>query len=198
MPHLLRDHIETISPLSDEEFDYILSHFVLKKARKHAYLIQEEDYVKYAYFVLKGCLKAFVTDSTTDQDFIFQFAIEGWWITDREAFFTRSKARINVDCLEDCEILGITLENLEKLASEMHKFEHFLAVRSNRDITSLQKRLQLMIMGNARDRYEKFVLQYPHLINRIPKSYLASYLGVSRETLSRLNRTGVTNVTKSK
>lgn len=188
MSHLLRDHIETISPLSNEEFDYILSHFVLKKVRKHGYLIQEEDYVKYAYFVLKGCLKAFVTDSKTDQDFIFQFAIEGWWITDREAFFTRSKASINVDCLEDCEVLGITLENLEKLASEMHKFEHYLAVRYNRDSISFQKRLQMMIMGSARDRYEKFALQYPHLINRIPKSSIASYLGVSRETLSRLKR----------
>ena len=188
MAHLLRDHIETISPLSDEEFDHILSHFVLKKVRKHAYLIQEGDYVKYEYFVLKGCLKAFVTDSKTDRDFIFQFAVEDWWITDREAFFTRSKASISIDCLEDSEVLGITLENREKLASAMHKDEHFLAVKSNWGYISLQKRLQLMIMGNARDRYEKFSGQYPHLINRIPKSCIASYLGVSRETLSRLKR----------
>lgn len=188
MAHLLRDHIQTISPLSDEEFDYILSHFVLKKVRKHAYLIQEGDNVKYEYFVLKGCLKAFVTEPKTDKDFIFQFAVEDWWITDREAFFTRSKATISIDCLEDCEVLGITLENREKLASEMHKYEHFLAVKSNWGYISLLKRLQLMIMGSTKVRYETFILQYPHLINRIPKSYIASYLGVSRETLSRLNR----------
>lgn len=115
--HLFRDHIEAISPLSDEEFDYILSHYVLRKVRKHAFLVQEGDYVKYDYFVLKGCLKGFVTDSKTDKDFVFQFAIEDWWITDREAFFTRSKATVSIDCLEDCELLGITLENREKLAS---------------------------------------------------------------------------------
>lgn len=188
MAHLLRDHIEAISPLSDEEFDYILSHFIVKKIRKHAYLIQEGDYVRHEYFVLKGCLKAFVTDSKTDKDFIFQFAAEDWWITDREAFFTRAKASISVDCLEDCEVLGITLENREKLAAEMRKYEHFLAVKSNWGYISLQKRLQLMIMGSAKDRYDKFILQYPHLIDRIPKSSIASYLGVSRETLSRLNR----------
>jgi CRP-like cAMP-binding protein len=185
---LLRDHIEAISPLSDDEFDYILSHFISKKIRKHAYLIQEGDYVKHEYFVLNGCLKAFVADSNTGKDFIFQFAVEDWWITDREAFFTRSRSTINVDCLEDCEVLGITLDNREKLASEMRKYEHFLAVKANWGYISLQKRLQLMIMGSAKERYERFTRQYPHLADRIPKSFIASYLGVSRETLSRLRR----------
>jgi CRP-like cAMP-binding protein len=183
---LFRDHIEAISPLSDEEFDYILSHYIIKKVRKHAFLVQEGDYVKHEWFVLKGCLKAFVTDAKNDKDFIFQFAVEDWWITDREAFFSKSKATINIDCLEDCELLGITLENRTKLASEMHKYEHFLAVKSNWGYISLQKRLQMMIMATAQERYERFILQYPHLINRIPKSFIASYLGVSRETLSRL------------
>jgi CRP-like cAMP-binding protein len=183
---LFRDHIEAISPLSDEEFDYILSHYILKKVRKHAFLVQEGDYVKYDWFVLKGCLKAFVTDPKNDKDFIFQFAVEDWWITDREAFFSQTKATINIDCLEDCELLGITLENRTKLASEMHKFEHFLAVKSNWGYISLQKRLQMMIMSTAQERYDRFVLQYPQFHNRIPKSFIASYLGVSRETLSRL------------
>jgi CRP-like cAMP-binding protein len=186
--NLLRDHIEAISPLSDEEFDYILSHFIFKKIKKHAYLIQEGDYVKYDFFVLKGCLKAFIADGKTDKEFIFQFAVEDWWITDREAFFNRAKAGISIDCLEDCEVLGITLQNREKLAAEMHKYEHFLAVKANWGYISLLKRIQMMIMGSAGERYEKFILQYPHLINRIPKSFIASYLGVSRETLSRLNR----------
>lgn len=186
MSQLLRDHIETISKLTDEEFAYILSHFVPKKIKKHAFLIQEGDYVKYEYFILKGCLKAFVADSATGKEFIFQFGVEDWWITDREAFFKRSKATINVDCLEDCELLGISLENREKLGAEMWKFEHFKAIKANLGYISLQKRLQIMIMGSAKDRYENFIQQYPHLFNRIPKSLIASYLGLSRETLSRL------------
>ena len=186
MSQLFRDHIEAISPLSDEEFDHILSHFVHRKVRKHSFLIQEGDPVKYEYFVLKGCLKAFVTDANTGKDFIFQFAIEDWWICDREAFFTRSPATINVDCLEDCELLGITLENRNKLTQTMRKYEHFCAVKINLGYISLLKRLQMMIMGDAKERYEKFTLQYPHFIERIPKTLIASYLGLSRETLSRL------------
>lgn len=188
MRHLLRDHIEAISPLSDEEFDYILNHFVLKKIKKHAFLVQEGNEVSHEYFVMKGCLKAYITDNRTGKEFIYQFGVEDWWITDREAFFKKSKATINIDCLEDSEVLGITLADREKLAAEMRKYEHFLSVKSNWGYISLQKRLQLMIMGSAKERYESFSRQYPHLINRIPKSYIASYLGVSRETLSRLYR----------
>jgi len=185
---LLRNHIETVSPLSDEEFDYILSHFVYKKIRKHAFLVQEGDYVKQEYFVIKGCLKAFVSDPKTDKDYIFQFAVEDWWITDRGAFLGQTKATVNVDCLEDSEVLGITLENRQKLAAEMRKYEHYLLEKTGWGYVSLQRRLQMMIMDSAKERYEKFMLQYPHLIERIPKSFIASYLGISRETLSRLGR----------
>jgi CRP-like cAMP-binding protein len=184
--HLLRDHIETISPLTDEEFAYILSHFVLRKVKKHAFLIQEGDPVRYEYFVLKGCLKAYVADSTTGKEFIYQFAAKDWWITDREAFIKQSAATVNIDCLEDCEVLALTLENRQKLGAEMWKYEHFLAVKAYLGYISLQKRLQMMIMGSAKDRYENFVAQYPNFFNRIPKTFIASYLGVSRETLSRV------------
>jgi CRP-like cAMP-binding protein len=184
--HPLRAHIEAISPLTDEEFEYILSHYTPKKLKKHAFLVQEGDYVRYEYLVVKGCLKASISNSETGKEFIYQFAVEDWWITDRAAFFERTKATNNIDCLEDCELLGITLDDRDKLCAEMRKYEHFCSIKAAMGYTSLQKRLQLMIMGSAKDRYEKFILQYPHLLQRIPKTYIASYLGVSRETLSRL------------
>lgn len=186
MAQLFRDHIEAISSLTDEEFDYILSHYTVKKLRKHAFLVQEGDNVRQEYFVLKGCLKAYTTEPESGKDFIFQFAVEDWWITDREAFFSKTPATINIDCLEDSELLGITYDNREKLAAEMPKYEHFLRVKSNWGYVSLQKRIQLMIMASAQERYEKFLSQYPHLVSRIPKAFIASYLGVTRETLSRL------------
>lgn len=186
MSQLLRDHIEMVSPLTDEEFDYILSHFKPRKLKKHAYLIQEDEYVNYAYFVVKGCLRAFIGDSESGKEFIYQFGIEDWWITDKEAFFRGSKSTMNIDCLENCELLAITLSDTQKLGKELWKYEHFLQVKANWACISLQKRLQMMIMGSAKERYEWFVQQYPRLLDRIPKTYIASYLGVSRETLSRL------------
>jgi len=186
MSQLLRHHIEMVTPLTDEEFNYILSHFKARKLKKHAYLIHEDEYVNYAYFVVKGCLKAFSSDSKSGKEFIYQFAIEGWWITDQEAFFRGSRSTINVDCIENCELLAITLSDQEKLGKDLWKYEHFMQVKANWGCIALRKRLQMMIMGSAKERYEQFILQYPHLLDRIPKTFIASYLGMSRETLSRL------------
>lgn len=186
MSRMLRDHIEAINLLTDDEFEYILSHFKPRKLKKHTYLVQQDDYVKYEYFITKGCLRAFIVDPDTGKEAIYQFGVEDWWMTDRDAFFNRSKATVNISCLEDCEVLGITLDDREKLGRELWKYEHFLQVKANLGYTSLIKRLQIMITGNAKSRYEQFLRQYPQLISRIPKTYIASYLGISRETLSRL------------
>lgn len=188
MSQLLRAHIEAICPLTDEEFDFILSHYKPKKLKKHAYLIQEDDYVRYEYFVEKGCLKSFVIDPETGKEFIYQFCIEDWWVTDREAFFKGAKSTIDISCLEDCELLGITMEDRQKLGEQLWKYEHFMQIKINYGYISLQKRIQMMIKGDAKERYEQFIRQYPHFIDRIPKTFIASYLGVSRETLSRLYR----------
>lgn len=198
MAHLFRDHIEAIraasgcgpaGALTDEEFSYILSHFIVKKAKKHSFLVQESDPVRYDYFVMAGCLKAYLIGGNTGKKFIYYFAAENCWITDREAFFKQEAATINVQCLEDCELLGITLENWEKLSAESRKFEHYLLVEANMGYVSLQKRMQMMIMGSAKDRYEHFIRNYTNLYDRLPKALIASYLGVSRETLSRIYKT---------
>lgn len=195
MSHPLRDHIETVSKLSDSEFDYILSHFVVKKFKKHAPLIREGEIAKYEYFVLKGCLRSYKTDIVKDKEFTYNFAAENWWISDQEAFLERSTSTITIDCLEECELLGITLEDQEKLGANLWKYEHYLSVKANLGNVALQKRLHLMIMGTPKERYENFVHQYPYLLSRVPKYFIASSLGVSRETISRLYRSNVRNVT---
>lgn len=93
-----------------------------------------------------------------------------------------------IECMEDCQLLALSYEDRAKLGREIWKYEHYLAVKSNLGYVALQKRLQLLIMGSAKERFENFVRQYPHIYNRIPKTHIASYLGVSRETISRLYR----------
>jgi len=187
MSHPLRTHIESVSQLTDEEFDYILSHFTLVKLKKHSSLVREGDLVKHEYFVLKGCLRSYVTDNA-GKEFTYQFAVENWWISEREAFMKHIPASTAIECMEDCELLALSYDNRAKLGREIWKYEHYLAVKSNMGYVALQKRLQLLIMGSAKERFENFVHQYPHLYNRIPKTHIASYLGVSRETISRLYR----------
>ena len=186
MQHPLRTHIEEILPLTDEEFKFILEHFTPLKKRKHQFLVQEGDYVKKEFWVIKGCVKTYFYDDT-GKEHILQFAMENWWTTDYEAFVNQSKAKTSIDCLEDCELLYITYENREKLTSELYKMEKFWAKKTKMSRIALQNRILSLLKNSAREKYDLLLKQYPLLFQRVPKKLIASYLGVSRETLSRLN-----------
>jgi CRP-like cAMP-binding protein len=182
----LRRHFEKITPLTDQEFDYILSHFTTKKLKKHQFLIQEGDNVTNDYFVVKGLLKAYHVDKE-GKEYIMQFAMEDWWVTDYQAYFSQTKATLNIDCIEEVEILCLSLHNRDKICADLHKIEHFFRRKSNMGYVALQRRILSMLNSNAKERYEQLLLQYPTLFQRVPKTFIASYLGVSRETLSRFS-----------
>jgi CRP-like cAMP-binding protein len=182
----LRRHFEKITPLTDQEFDYILSHFTTKKLKKHQFLIQEGYNVTNDYFVVKGLLKAYHVDKE-GKEYIMQFAMEDWWVTDYQAYFSQTKATLNIDCIEEVEILCLSLHNRDKICADLHKIEHFFRRKSNMGYVALQRRILSMLNSNAKERYEQLLLQYPTLFQRVPKTFIASYLGVSRETLSRFS-----------
>lgn len=185
MPNRFKHHLEEIvSEISTEEFEYILSFFEPIKRKKHQYILQEGELVNKEYWVIKGCLKAYFLDQD-GKEHILQFATENWWVTDYNAFFNKEKASIFIDCIEDCELLSITQTNREKLCSESHKMEHFWRVKSNFGYVALQKRILSLLRFSAHERYEQLISLYPNLVQRVPKKLIASYLGVSRETLSR-------------
>jgi CRP-like cAMP-binding protein len=148
MDSLLRQHIERITPLSDDEFDYILSHFSIKKLRKHQFLVQEGNMVGYDWFVLKGCLKAYHTDHD-GKDHILQFAVEDWWVTDYQAYFNQTPSTLNIDAVEECELMALSLQNREKLCREMHKIEHFFRKKSNAGYVALQRRILSLLNSTA-------------------------------------------------
>ncbi|MBC7938128.1 MAG: Crp/Fnr family transcriptional regulator [Rhizobacter sp.] len=181
----LRKHIEQITPVSDEEFDYIKTFFTLKRVRKNQYLVHEGDDVKYEYFVLSGIYKVFYLDGQ-GKEYIVQFAQENWWMTDYQAFFKQNNANMFVECMEDGEVLFSTLYAREKLSADFHKMEHFFRVKLTNGYVALQERVKLLLSSTPQQRYEEFSKLYPDLMQRIPKKFIAEYLGVSRETLSRL------------
>jgi CRP-like cAMP-binding protein len=183
----LRNHFEEIIALTDMEFYYILSHFTEKKLKKHQYLIQIGDEVLHTYWVQKGLLRAVYTDEK-EKEYILQFAMENWWITDYQAYFAQSKAILNVDCLEDTELLCLSYENREKLCKEFHSLEYFFRKKANSGFVALQKRMLSFMVDDSKKRYDLLLVQYPALFQRVSKAIIALYLGVSRETLSRLNK----------
>ena len=182
----LRQHIEKIVPLTDDEFELVMSFFTVKKFKKHQFLIQESNYVTHDFWVISGLVKAYHSD-VDGKEHIMQFAMEDWWITDYQAYFNQTKSTLNATCLEDTEVLCLSLENRDKICSELHKIEHFFRKKSNAGYVALQRRILSLLNSSAKERFEQFLIQYPTLMQRVPKTLIASYLGVSRETLSRLS-----------
>ncbi|NML38177.1 Crp/Fnr family transcriptional regulator [Chitinophaga sp. G-6-1-13] len=185
MSEKLRQHIEEIVTLTDEEFEHVLSHFTYREFLKNQYVIQEGDYVRNDYFVLSGLLKSWSIDDKGKAHIVL-FATENWWISDPQAFHNQTKSTLNVDCLEDSKTLAISLENREKLCTEMRKMEYFFRRKTTAGYIASQNRILSLISFNAKERYEYLQQQYPGLLQRVPKSLIASYLGITRETLSRL------------
>ncbi|MEH6305958.1 Crp/Fnr family transcriptional regulator [Olivibacter sp. CPCC 100613] len=183
----LRDHITKIVPLDDEEFAFVFRHFSVKRYRKHQFLVQEGDFVKYHYFVVTGLLKLVYTDESGKQ-YIVSFAMEDWWESDFYAYYTQTKATMSLECLEDTIVLCLLLEDYKKLCDDLQKMERFFLEKANFGFIGSQRRIISWLTSNTKERYEQLLKRYPGLIQRVPKSLIAAYLGVSRETLSRLAR----------
>lgn len=182
----LREHIEKIIPLSDDEFAFVRTHFTIKRFKKYQFLVQEGGVAKYNYFVVSGLLKLVYTDDTGKQH-IVAFAMEDWWETDFHAYYTQTEATMSLECLEDTEVLCLSLEDYRKLCDGLPKMERFFLEKANFGFIASQRRIISWMTSSAKERYEQLLKQYPSLIQRVPKSLLAAYLGVSRETLSRLS-----------
>lgn len=182
----LREHIQKIVALTDEEFAFVASHFTTKKFKKNEFLIQNGESVPYVFFVISGLLKLVYNDESGKQH-IVSFAMEDWWESDFQAFHTKSKATFSLDCIEDTEVLCISFDDYQKLCDGLKKMERFLLAKANAGHIASQQRILLFLSSTAKERYDYLLKKYPSLLQRVPKTLIASYLGVSRETLSRLS-----------
>lgn len=183
---VLRAHISKTVPLTDEQFDYVFSHFKEESFKKGQVLISEGAKVEKEYFVLSGCLKAFFINDEAKM-YILQFSMPTWWTSDYNALYNKTRATINIDCITDAEVLSLSSSDREKLCKDIHAVEHFFRWRTNKGYIAVQKRLLSLMNNDAKVRYEELLAQYPELYNMVPKHLIAAYLGVSRETLSRLH-----------
>ncbi len=187
MHEKLREHIEKIVPLTDEEFAVVSSHFSVRNYKKRTFLFREEDAVLHVYFVVSGLVMLVHNDDQGKQH-IISFAMEDWWETDFLAFYTQTRATLSLQCLEDTQVLCLSLPDYQTLCGSLPKMEHFFLAKSIAGHIGSQQRILSFLTSSAQQRYEQLLSRYPSLFQRVPKTLLASYLGISRETLSRLSR----------
>jgi CRP-like cAMP-binding protein len=187
MFELLYKKIQEKITLTEDEFNYCKTLFLPKKLRKRQYFLQEGDVCKYQAFVEKGILRSYTVDEKGNEH-ILQFASEGWWMADLSSFLTGEPSVFNMDALEDAELLLITKPSWEMLLQKIPKLEHYFRILIQNHLISTQKRLLQSLSEQAEERYIRFAKTYPECVQRVPQHMIASYLGISRETLSRIRK----------
>jgi CRP-like cAMP-binding protein len=160
---------------------------VLRKLKRRDYLLQQGDVCRDMAFVVSGALRQYRTDEQA-QEHIMRFAIENWWMTDAESFRTGQPAKGAIDALEDTQVLLWSRENFERLKSEIPAFHALESQLAGRNLDAQINRLYTAISLSAEERYQQFITAFPDFYQRIPLHMIASYLGVSRETLSRIRK----------
>lgn len=158
---------------------------IQRKLRKRQYLLQEGDVWKYDAFVCKGLMRTYRVDEK-GQEHILQFCPENWWTGDRQSYVTGEPARYNIEAYEDSEVLLIPKQDWKRIRTELPHLNNFLFDLLERSFIALQNRVNSNIMHSAEEKYAQFLKTYPDMSNRVPLHMVASFLGISAETLSRV------------
>ena len=181
----LSQYINEHISLTEEEFKFCKTLFFPKKLRKRQYLLQEGDVCKYVSFIEKGMLRTYSVDEKGN-DHILSFSVEGWWTADLYSFFTDEPSLYNIEALEDCELLLLTKTSWDSLLEKVPAFERYFRIIIQNNLIAMQRRIMGSMSETAEEKYTKLVANSPDCIQRVPQHMIASYLGITRETLSRI------------
>ena len=173
--------------LTAEEQAIIKSFLTPKKLRKKQYLLQEGDICKSIAFVEKGALREYTVDEKGNEH-ILQFALEGWIISDLYSFLSGEPSLYNIDALEDSELVLITRSAEEAIIKKVPKYETFTRMQITGAYLAMQKRVTSFISLPVEERYLGFTKLYPDIVQRVPQHMIASYMGLTPETLSRVRK----------
>lgn len=185
MQQKLRAHLEKTAPLTDEEFALVLAQLGEKRLAKGSFLVRQGQPVPAAYFVVAGLLKLVHLDEA-GREHVLAFAPEDWWESDFRAYFNQTPATLSLQCVEPTTVYCLPLSGFRALCAHLPKLQNFFLQKALLGSIAGQQRVLSLLTSSAQERYNQFRQQYPQLTPRLSKTLLAAYLGVSRETLSRL------------
>jgi CRP-like cAMP-binding protein len=178
------------TPLTETQIELIEDTFVPKRIRKKQYFLQEGEVCKYAAFIVKGAMRQYSIDDKGVEHIVHLY-IENWWACDRESFIMLTPSIYNIDAWEDTDVLLMTKADYVNLSKSIPAMIEMSRNLDDRNYIATQKRLNSTISFSAEKRYEDFVSYYPELVQRFPQHIIASYLGITKETLSRIRKQAV-------
>ncbi len=180
-------HVNRRVPVTKKEWAAWERFFIPKKIRKHQFLLQEGEVARHIAFVNSGCLRSYTVDAKGEEH-VVQFAIADWWISDAESFLSGRKAEHSIDALQDSEVLLLEKSSRDEMLDTAPRADRFFRILQESGFLASRRRIESFLGDSAEERYLAFVTTYPALIEQIPQHQIASYLGITPQSLSRIRK----------
>ncbi|MEA1847620.1 Crp/Fnr family transcriptional regulator [Chryseobacterium sp. MHB01] len=184
---ILIAHLQQKVNLNANEIESLKHFFIEKKLGKKEFLLKEGEICRNLAFVSTGILKSYISDEK-GQERINLFAFEGWWISDFNSFINQEKATLNINAIEYSEVLLISHNDYERLTLEIPIMDRYFRILYQNSLVTKDRRLIVSNKSSAEEKYRSLVRSNPEMFQRISHTLIASYLGLSPETVSRIRK----------
>ena len=181
----LINKIKSRLQLSSEAEEFLYSISKVKTLTKGEILIRQGEVVKKTFFVTAGCLRSYCIDKN-GKEHTLQFAIKDWWISDYIAIHADELATLTVECLTESKVIEFNAKKLDGIHERFPEFESYQRHNLERHVVSLHKRILNQLQLSATERYDLFLKQYPDIEQHTRNFHIASYLGITQQSLSRI------------
>jgi CRP-like cAMP-binding protein len=187
MLDIFKKYLLDRAKFSEEELILIQSLSIEKKIAKRASILREGEVAEYLIFIKKGLLRFFRSDDKGNT-YTLKFAGENRWLSDRESYLAGMPSNFNMDAIEDSEVLIWKKDDFRFLLNAVPALKQLMKKLTEQSQIAQQNRIYQSISSSAEEKYLQFITQCPCTFDRVPLHMVASYLGVTRETLSRIRK----------
>ena len=192
----LKEQLQSLVDLNEVECAHFIRQLTRKKYKRHELLLREGEVCKHVFFIVSGMTRYFYTNESGVEQ-TGQFFFETSWYTDYDSFLTGKPSDQSVQALEKSELLLLPKPLLYRLYDENPKFERFGRLMAEQAFLGVRQRNNSLLLESPEVRYLNLIQQRPKVIDRVPLHYIASYLGIKPESLSRIRRRLFENRSKS-
>ncbi len=187
MKETFRIYLQEKAGVTDDEWSLLAGDVVYRSYEKDAFLLQSGEICHHVFFVASGLLRAYTLDDS-GKEHIMQFASENWWLSDRSSIYFHAPTEYFIQAVEPTEVAMLDMPFMERATGISPSFRRYNEQNLQRHIYHLQHRINLLLSASAEKRYLEFVALYPDLMLRAPQWMIASYLGITPESLSRVRK----------
>jgi len=180
-------HVSAKITIGEREKEVCRNLFTPASLRKKQYLLRQGDICRHLAFVEQGLLRSYAIGEK-GVEHIVQFAPEGWWISDIYSYLTEEPSEYHIDALEDAQLLLLSKTAYEQLFVQAPVFERYFRILTQNSLIAYQRRVSSTLSRSAEAVYTEFLEVYPEIARRVPQHNIASYLGITPESLSRIRR----------